>query len=301
MRHSSIKFVILLLCLLTLSFKPAKAQDQQGPLKAEWVQNDVDGVKFLVGLTPIENHSVGNLRKQFEARTGDTSWFDEENLGFGAKREKLHLGLGYTSVYIDFLLFRNRIIHYKIGADGSRREWSRHGQTVINAWKENGGPPFIQRDAEIIYEKDFAEVWTAYRAEMAKQLGPMKPVGVPNALSAHYELLINPFENSEISMVACTDAKPAIDALEDAKRLDLIENVLRGYNPGGRIYAAISLLRMQRKGKRVTRNTIAAIKKIAKLDASAATCWGDTGITGLRARDIIPEYVKSKDWYLLRR
>ena len=147
-----------------------------------------------------------------------------------------------------------------------------------------------------IYKKDFDNVWRVYRSEIAKQLGPMKQVNLPDKLKSAYGLLIDPFKNSSITVVAFDEGKPAIDALEDAKRIDLIENVLRGQNPGGRIYAAISLLRMQRRGKKFSRATNAAIRKVVNLDADAETCWGHTGISGLKARDIVSEYVKSKDW-----
>lgn len=147
---------------------------------------------------------------------------------------------------------------------------------------------------------DFPDVWSAYNSEIRRELGPIKQVEVPPKLDAAYKLLTDPFENSEISFVACNDGKPAIDALEDAKRVDLIENVLRSYNPGGRIYAAISLLRTERKGRRLTAAIKVVIDKVMKSDASVTTCWGDTGVSGLKARDVIPEFVKSKDWMLLR-
>ena len=152
-----------------------------------------------------------------------------------------------------------------------------------------------------LYQKDFPEAWKEYRYELGGTLGSFKAITAPGELAADYKLLTDPFENSRISFVACDDGKPAIDALEDAKRIDLIENVLRGYNPGGRIYAAISLLRMQRKGRKLRLDVRQAIQKIVDSDASVTTCWGDTGVSGLRAKDIVPEYVKSKDWYLLRK
>lgn len=267
----------------------------------EWVQKDVDGVKFVMRLTPIENHKIAEIEKllaDFQKKNAD--WSNKTSLGFGAERIKLSMGLGYTTIYIDYLVFKGRIVHYTIGADVSSEDWSRHGPTVMQAWKDGGGPDFEVKGSELTSEKDFPEVWSDYYSEIGRELGAVKTISVPDKLSEHYKLLTNPFRNSRISYVACDEGKPAIDALEDAKRVDLIENVLRSYNPGGRIYAAISLLRMQRKGRHLTVQTKQAISKVVKSDASVTTCWGDTGVAGLTARDVVPEYVKSKDWYRLR-
>jgi hypothetical protein len=272
------------------------------PLNPAWADEDIRGVRFLMGLTPIENHSISSLKTHFDAfKYKNASWSDESVLGFGGKRVKLSMGLGYTTIYIDYLLFNDRIVHYKMAADVSSEDWSRHGETVIRAWRDSGGPAFLLKDSKLSYDKDFPEVWKDYYGEIAKQLGPIESLDIPKDLANDYKLLTDPFENSEISMVACSDGKPAIDALEDAKRVDLIENVLRCYNPGGRIYAAVSLLRMQRKGRKLNSVTKLAIDKVVNSGASVTTCWGDTGISGLRARDVVPEYVKSKDWYLLRK
>jgi len=296
------KGLLAFLSLLLLGSVCFSQKRQLEPLNPAWADEDIKGVKFLMGLTPIENQSIQSLKKRFDAFKDKNAWWSDESvLGLGGKRVKLSMGLGYTTVYIDYLLFDDRIVHYKMAADVSSEDWSRHGETVVRAWKEGGGPAFTLKDSELSYDKDFPEVWKDYYGEIAKQLGPMGSLDVPKDLANYYKLLTDPFENSEISMVACSDGKPAIDALEDAKRVDLIENVLRGYNSGGRIYAAISLLRMQRKGRKLSSATKLAIDKVVNSDASVTTCWGDIGTSGLRARDIIPEYVKSKDWYLLRK
>jgi hypothetical protein len=207
------------------------------------------------------------------------------------------MGLGYTSIYIDFLLFRNKIVHYTIAADVDKKvAVTEHGTAIKQVWKDNGGPPFVKKNHELIYEKDYPEVWKSYEGYLAARLGAKKIVSVPEELKASYELLTNAFENSSISVVACDDGKPAIDELESAGRTDLIENALRGYNPGGRIYATISLLRMKRKGKALSLGTQRTLNRILTSDAETSTCLGDTGVTGLTARDIVSDYVRSKEW-----
>lgn len=301
--------IVFLHFLSTLLFswnESAVAQSaNEKSLNPEWAQNDIGGVRFLVGLMPIENQSLAGLKAKFEkeAPYRYTSWCEEEVLGFGARRVKLSMGLGYTTVYVDSLVFRNRVLHYDAGARVAAKVSPAHREMVLRIWNERVKSSVVEDnnyDTALIYRKDFPDTWAAYYAEIRRHLGPMKLVEVPAVLKKSYLLLIDPFENSRISTRACDDGKPAIDALEDAKRVDLIENVLRGYNPGGRIYAAISLLRMERRGRRLSRATKTAIRKVVALDAETGTCIGDTGVTGLRARDIVPGYVRSGDWYLLR-
>ncbi len=288
---------MLLVVVFTTSIGCVAQQAEDKPLNAKWLQNDLDGVKFLVRLMPVENLSIPELKKRFEAIKENTSWFDESNLGFGARRARLNMGLGYTSIYIDFLLFRNKIVHYTIVADVDKKvALTEHGTAVKRVWKENGGPSFVEKNNELIFEKDYPEVWKSYEDYLTARLGPKTNVSVPEGLKGSYELLTNPFENSRISTVACDDGKPAIDELESAKRTDLIENALRGYNPGGRIYAAISLLRMKRKGNRLSAATQRTINRILTSDAEAAVCHGDIGTSGLTAHDIVWDFVLRKDW-----
>lgn len=295
------KALVLLLIILTSVYSYSQKPEPK-QIVPEWAEMDITGVSFVMGLMPIENRRTQDVEKLFNAfQHKNASWSDKSSLGFGAERIKLSMGLGYTTVYIDYLTFKDRIVHYKIGADVSADTWKTHGQKVMRAWKDNGGPNFEVKDSEMIFEKDFSNAWTAYYSEISRELGDIKSVEIPQELEADYKLLTDPFENSNISFVACSDGKPAIDSLEDTKRIDLIENVLRSYNPGGRIYAAISLLRMAQKGHRLTAATKQSIDKVMNSDASVTTCWGDTGISGLKAKDVIPEYVKSKDWMLLRR
>lgn len=207
------------------------------------------------------------------------------------------MGLGYTTIYIDYLLFRNRIVHYTIGADvGEKKAVTEHGTAIKRVWKDNGGPPFVEKNHGLIYEKDYPEIWKAYSNFLATRLGRQNDVPIPEELKTSYAVLTNAFENSSISVVNCDDGKPAMEALESAGRTDLIENVLRGLNPGGRIYSAISLLRIKRKGKKLSAATQRTINRILTSDAEASTCHGDTGVTGLRANDIVWEFVRDKDW-----
>lgn len=117
--------------------------EQQKPLDPVWVENDIKGVKFVLGLAPIERHGIREVEELFKKFPNKyTSWTDETVLGFGGRRVKLSMGIGYTTVYVDYLLFNNQIVHYKLGADVSYGNWDRHGPIVVKAWREASGPEF---------------------------------------------------------------------------------------------------------------------------------------------------------------
>ena len=91
------------------------------------------------------------------------------------------------------------------------------------------------------------------------------------------------------------DGREAIDALVDAKRIDLLENALIGYNPGGRVYAAIELLRMQRMGEKLSEPTRKNIRKVMALPVKLSTCSGCVVLGGLTARDIVRHHLSNDD------
>jgi hypothetical protein len=105
-------------------------------------------------------------------------------------------------------------------------------------------------------------------------------------------------KNSRVGMGICglrgpvLEGKTSIDALVKAGRMDLIENVLRGYNPGGRAFAAIALLKMEERGVKLAPKVKKTIEKVRALDVPITTCSGCIVKSGLKAKDVISTFVK---------
>ena len=295
------KFILCAFCILLLpELNTVYAQiDNTKLVNQKYVDLDLKGIRAFAKLRLPEFYTLQVLKKKFDSIPAYAGWTDEKNLGFGARRLKLNKGLGSVTAYIDLLVFQGRIAYYQLGLDVRGSELS--SAEILTEWRRNGGPPLDFKDNTLILQKNFGRTWSDYKSVIAQALGPMRHVQITDGLKKSYALLTDPLENSRITFVACDDGKPAIDKLETAQRIDIMENVLRGYNPGGRIYAAISLLRFERSGMKLSRVIRKAIKRVVSLDAEAQTCWGDTGVDGLKARDIVNEYVTSEDWYLLRR
>lgn len=261
---------------------------EQRRVNPEYLALDIAGVKAAATIKPIDKDSLPILEKEFKSIPGYSKRSDKTNLGFGAYRTSLAAAFGTVTVHADVLVFHGKIAYSEFAIDGSTELPS---EQVMTAWKENGGQPLQKGENKYYLQRDFEDVLASYKATVAAALGKMRTVSVDSTIKDAYTLLTSPLKNSSFSDVACDDGRPAMDLLVKARRTDLIENVLRGYNPGGRIYAVITLLRMQKKGKRLSPATRRTIHRVIRLDSEASTCWGDVGTSGLRAGDIVRRFV----------
>jgi hypothetical protein len=151
---------------------------------------------------------------------------------------------------------------------------------LVDTWKRSGGPEFTEGEYGLHHDREFASVIADYKKAVADQLGEMQPVHVPTDLNDDYELLIALGTNSVVGQGACgygavtPRGKKAIDAIVNANRLDLLANVLKGYNPGGRVYAAVALTAMQRNGVTLPSDTLHTLEVVRNLDLLLETCSG---------------------------
>ncbi len=277
-----------LFLLLTLAFASASFAQKAKKLRVEWLAEDVASIKLIPKLMPIESRTMEDIRAVFGKNIGD----DEKNLGFGAGRFTFSKGSGYTSLYVDAFTLNGSIEYYEIGIRGDSEDWPRIRGDIIKAWLENGGPEFEENSEGLAYRKMLDAGFQAYKNVVAAELGQMKAVDVPANLKDYYEVLIAPLSDLMIGFGGCgygggvPYGRQAIDALVKAKRTDLIENVLRGYNPGGRVYAALALLEMKKQGARLSSDTQSAINRIKSLDIELETCSGCI-VTPKTAREIL--------------
>jgi hypothetical protein len=78
-----------------------------------------------------------------------------------------------------------------------------------------------------------------------------------------------------------------MNALVEARRIDLVVNVLRGYNPGGRVYALLALQHLGRSGFSVSQSVAATMRRVQNLKVPVSTCFGCFENRGLRAVDAV--------------
>jgi hypothetical protein len=255
-------FVLILACHV------ASVAQEQEPLKPEWLAEDyqsVELISLLASPTPLTVQGIRDI-----LGVGDDG--EEKDLGFGASTFDIAKGHGYTGIYVEGFVFRGTIGFYKVGIRGSSESWPRIRERVIDLWKHNHGPDFTESDSGLVYTETKAAVFLAYRSAVSAELGEMKRVEVTDELKKAFDYLTLPLENWGIGG---TEGDMAIHALVNANRIDLIENVLRGFNPGGRVYAALALLKLSKANQCVlSADTVGTIAKVSNLDISITTGSG---------------------------
>jgi hypothetical protein len=266
---------LTILVLLLLFAEPVLAQKDK--FHPEWLAKDIEAIEVILPkLLPVEAKPLKEIKAIFPVSTFD----NVEDLGFGARRISFSKSGGYSYLRLSLFSLNGALQDYSIHVDTSSESWPLTRSQIITAWKKNGGPEFEENDHGLFYFKSFDPGLDGYKKAVATELGVMRGVQVPAELKDDYEYLISPLQNSVVGNGGCgyggvTPAgKEAIDALVKANRVDLVENVLKGFNPGGRVYAALALLSLKSKGRPLSDEAKNTINKISALEIKIGTCSG---------------------------
>ncbi len=237
------RFFFLLSLLILLSF-PCDAQELE-PLNREWLADDhrsMELVSLLASPAPLTTQKIMDI---LGVRDKDDT---EDDLGFGATKFNVRKAHGYTSLSIEAFVFKGTIGSYKLELDSSPENWPRIRERLIELWRQNNGPSFEEGEGGLIHIERDDSVLLKYQAAVSAELGELKSAAISAELQKSFDSLTQPME---IDNVGSSDGEMAITALVNAERFDLVENVLRGFNPNGRIYAARELLKLNKEGRKV--------------------------------------------------
>lgn len=276
---------LLVLFLFCLS-SSAQTKDD---LNYAWIAKDIEAIERLLPELARQDPSLETMEKIFAKEPGE-----ESDLGFGARTFSFSNPGGYTYFTVHGFALNGRIGYYSIGV-GRSLSWSKVRVAIIQAWNVNSQFPFKEGESGIKYDREYADVVGDYKLAVSSQLGGMRAVTVPRDLNDAYDHLISLGNNSVVGNGACDYAgvvpygKAAIDQIVTSGRIDLIENILKGYNPGGRMYALLALLKLQRNGTKLSDETQNAMRVILNLDIEIETCSGC--LHGRkRAREIVSDW-----------
>ncbi len=275
------RLLVASIFVLLAGFSQTRAQD---PLNREWLEKDLLNLEVLAQLMPVEQKTEGQISQLFKRANS------REQLGFGAHRIQFDAPGAYTSLTLSILYFDGAVAQYRLSVSSNSERWPTIQDEIIAAWKKNGGPEFQDNGHGLMHQRVFTDVLEKYKQRIAGELGPMHSVTGLGSLAGDYEYLMSPFENSTVGFSGCgyggvdPQGLTAIKRLVASGRVDLVENVLRGYNPGGRVYAAWQLLKLNRSD-----SGIAAIaNKVLDLDLELETCSGCV-VSYRKARDVLVE------------
>lgn len=274
-----LRFIFVVL-FATFGYTPYAVAQEQAPLNAEWLARDFQAIELVSQLTSPSALTVQRIKDILEV--GDDG--QEDDLGFDTTKFDLGRGNGYTRLYVEGLAVKGRMAVYKIGIESSG-SWPRIRERIIELWKQNHGPEFTETATGIVHVETNEAVLQSYKTSVAAALGEMKQVEVPDELKQPYDYLTSALDCRAVER----QGHVAIAALIDAKRVDLLENILRGFSPSGRVHAARELLKLSESGQLVLRlETLTAIEKIRNLDITITVISGCI-VTHLTADEILSE------------
>lgn len=253
---------------------------QAEPIEPAFVDQAVEYVRDAAELMPVKKPTHEQIRKQLETKMfwddgKEISFALGDNFGFGFKQFNYSKPGAYCDFYASGFVLNTDLAKVDIGIT-CRGYWKFIREPIIKAWKDAGGPAFQENEKGIFCETLNTDVVEKYKNEVSALLGPMKAVTIPASLEKPYNELVAPMKNSVVGD-ACggnPKGKDSINLFIAAKRIDLLENILRGYNPGGRIYAALALLKMEKNGTKLDPKTRDTVEKVANLDSEMEVCVG---------------------------
>ncbi len=263
---------IMSLFILILLLSVSSLAQNRDELKTEWLSKDIESIRQLLPKLEQTDPTLQSLEKLFGRAPELTE------LGFGASTFAFSKPGGYTSVRVTGLAVNGRIGHYRIGIGSG--SWEKIRNHIIQTWNASSQLTFAEDGYGIGYHKEYPTVVVEYKEAVRSQLGDLKNVTVPSDLQDAYEELISLGNISVFGIGGCnySGARPrgktAIDKIVKASREDLIENILRGYNPGGRMYALLALLELQKNGSKLSAETQNAMRVIRELELDIETCSG---------------------------
>lgn len=227
----------------------------------------------------VPAHSVdGLLRALKKVNAGQVDVREDQDRGFGARR--LYVAIYPDCTYwISLLAIDGSVASASISYSGSvsSESWAR----VVAALGEVGlsvARPQVEGAFGYYAFTDRARLQSLSR-NVAQEMGAASAVTVPKSLRSTYEALMSPTSRLVFgSACGYAGTKPAgragAQALQKARRVDLLGNILRGPNPEGRVYAAQALESLGRAGVALGAGDQEAIVKVKALPVLINACSG---------------------------
>lgn len=221
-------------------------------------------------LFPLNDNDYEGFRKKLisisfnEKYLSDTEYND---IGFGANRIWTYKFGGYFAYEFIIIVYDNKIIKGYFEMRGNQDVWKKEKGLILSKFKN-----YVKEfEYGFTYYFTFEEDYNRYAYAVQEKLGKQEEIEIPDDLKDEYELLINPLNELSYGYAAGYLAPPlkerlAIGKLVSSGRFDLIENILKGHNPEGRIFALEAILKEGLQNEDIIKRNQNTIKEILKLD-----------------------------------
>ncbi|CAN5583263.1 hypothetical protein BH24ACI3_BH24ACI3_09490 [soil metagenome] len=286
------RFTIIFIIISSLAV--VVCPGQQRDLVEDWIQKDIEALKTVPTLIEARATNADVAAKLLDV----VAYRYAEDIGFGAFRYNVSRGFGYSKIEISAVIHRDKILRYRV-LFGDSSSWKEIRAIIIANWQQHVRVPFEENDDSIYFELTNDDVLKGFKYEVEEELGrqnELPKLRKPDIDSYNY--LTSPFENSTVGIDGCGAGgvvpfgKDLIDELAALKKPIILENVLRGLNPGGRVYALLEMTRLKQRNKISDPKVLEAMSKVSAMDLPIMFCEG--GVIHRRTASQILAAVKLK-------
>jgi hypothetical protein len=241
-------------------------------LREDWVGLDIGAARRVVGAL-----SETKLPKFLE-KLGSASTEEDRDIGFGARRLRLAVYGGYTTTWITVVSFDGGVGPLEIDChEGDTEVWAALRDRIKAEYK--GQEPEMG-DRGLRLRVGARADPEGFRKERNKVLGPPLAIDPHPSLEKAYLLLWSPTSDLVYGWMHGEGGDPpeGRDAVErilaHEQGESLLDDILRGPNPEGRLYAAEALLRLEKKGRRLGEQVRKDIEWVRKSDVKVHVARG---------------------------
>ncbi len=186
-----------------------------------------------------------------EAFGSDVDFAAPKDRGYGLSLAKGTLSGGYGYCDVAIALYQEALVAVGVRCSWHEDLWPRIERFVTDALNRLPATMRLKQDGR----RAAATWWSTdgrarARATVAQVLGPTTVVHVPTELAEAYQVLTDPTSELIVGHFCghpgdIPAGRSEMGDLVNAKRRDLLRNVLRGLNPEGRVYGALGLSRLE--------------------------------------------------------
>jgi hypothetical protein len=241
------------------------------PLDAEWVARDVAVAKRIAAALPATK------LPDFLRKLEPSSTEEDREIGFSARRLRLALYGGYTTTWVTVISWNGGVGPIEVRCHEEAEVWAEIKDRIAAEYE--GRDPVLDETGLRLKIGRPAEP-AGFLDERRKVLGdPLKIEPLPELLEA-YLLLWSPLSDLTYGKMYGEDGAPppGRDAMErilaHEQGAGILDDILRGPSPEGRVYAAEGLLRLEWKGRKLDERTRKDIDWARKSDVKIRVCRG---------------------------
>ncbi len=286
---------IVMISLLSLAL-PLQAAE----LQEEWLELDRVVVESLVKALSAECTHVGCLASMLVGVHESKG----ESLGFSAQRRAFSQFGGYVTARTIVISYKKRIAALEVEVVVSKRQliidkiFTENAQLKRDFWEFFQEKKHEGEDRVVLrYFKLKPQEFGPMEKAVAAKLGKPDKLEPPKELAEDYDFLFYPTRVYDYGW-SCyySGEKPvgreAMDRLVEKKEVALIRNILKGYNPVGRLYAMEALHTMSLKGEySLTKQDKRLFETVLGLSTPVRYCEGCI-VSRVKAKDIRAEILR---------